>query len=253
MKYLAIPLRIVFTLYAFTSFLVIMVLLLPVVVVASLFGKVKGGNVIYDCCRAWAGSWLFLVGIRHRNLFAVPHDTFRQYIFLSNHTSYLDVPIMMRAIRRQHFRVLGKAELGNIPVFGYIFKRAAVSVDRGNADNRAKSVLTLKSIIRKNISVFIFPEGTFNESGRPLKDFYDGAFRIAVETQTPLKPILILDAWDRFRPGNLLSLTPGRSRAVFLEETSTDGLQVKDVPALKEKIFRQMEEALLRYKAGWIK
>lgn len=229
-----------------------MLILLPVFIIASFFGKVNGGNIIYDACRIWADAWVFLIGVTHKNIYEQPHDTSRQYIFLSNHISYLDIPVMMKAIRRQHFRVLGKAELGQIPIFGFIFKHAAVSVDRKNADNRAKSVTTLKSIIKRNISVFIFPEGTFNETHEPLKDFYDGAFRIAIETQAPIKPVLILDTYDRLHYKKIFSLSPGKSRAVFLEETDTAALSINDVSFLKEKIYKQMEEGLIRYKASWI-
>ena len=225
---------------------------MPVVVVASFFGRVKGGNVIYNICRLWADTWLFLIGIHHKNIFEAPHDRSVQYIFVSNHISYMDSPVMMKAIRRQNFRVLGKAELGSIPVFGFIFKQAAVSVDRKNPENRAKSLLVLKSIIKRGISVFIFPEGTFNQTHRPLKDFYNGAFKIAIETQTPIKPVLILDAYDRLNYKSIFSLSPGRSRAVFLEETKTAGLSSNDVPFLKEKIYKQMESCLVKYKASWI-
>lgn len=165
----------------------------------------------------------------------------------------MDIPVMMKAIRKQHFRVLGKAELGTIPVFGFIFKQAAVSVDRKNPENRAKSLLILKSIIKRRISVFIFPEGTFNETHKPLKDFYDGAFKIAIESQTPIKPIVFLDTYDRLHYKSVFSLSPGRSRAVFLEETATDNLSVDDVTYLKQKIYKQMEEALIRYNASWIR
>ena len=195
---------------------------------------------------------MFLIGISHKNIFEEPHDTSRQYIFLSNHISYLDIPVMMKAIRKQNFRILGKAELGAIPVFGFIVKHAAVSVDRKNPVNRAKSVLTLKSIIRRNISVLICPEGTFNETHAPLKEFYEGAFKIAIETQTPIKPILILDTYDRLNYKNIFSLSPGRSRAVFLQETNTAGLTTDDASFLKDKIYKQMEEALIRYNASWI-
>ncbi|MEO7292596.1 MAG: lysophospholipid acyltransferase family protein, partial [Ginsengibacter sp.] len=171
----------------------------------------------------------------------------------SNHISYLDIPVMMKAIRGQNFRILGKAELGEIPVFGFIFKHAAVSVDRKNAVNRAKSVFVLKSVIRRKISVFICPEGTFNETHMPLQDFYDGAFKIAIETQTPIKPILILDTYDRLNYKDIFSLSPGRSRAVFLEETETATLTMNDVAMLKEKIYKQMEDGLLRYSASWIR
>ena len=229
-----------------------MLLFLPIFIVASFFGKVKGGNIIYDTCRIWADIWMVMIGVSHKNIYETPHDTSRQYIFLSNHISYLDIPVMMKAIRKQNFRILGKSELGEIPVFGFIFKYAAVSVDRKNPANRAKSVLVLKSIIKRKISVFICPEGTFNETHHPLKEFYDGAFKIAIETQTPIKPVLILDTYDRLNYKNFFSLSPGRSRAVFLEETDTASLSVRDVAMLKEKIFKQMEDALIKYKASWI-
>jgi 1-acyl-sn-glycerol-3-phosphate acyltransferase len=229
-----------------------MIVFIPVVIIASFFGRVNGGNIIYDGCRIWAEVWLFLIGIFHRNIYEKPHDISRQYIFVSNHISYMDIPVMMKAIPKQHFRVLGKAELGTIPVFGFIFRQAAVSVDRKNAENRAKSVQILKSIIKREISVFIYPEGTFNETHKPLKDFYDGAFRIAIETQTPIKPIVYLDTYDRLHSNSIFSLTPGRSRAVFLEETPTNTLSINDVSFLKDKIYKQMEEALIRYNATWI-
>lgn len=230
-----------------------MILFIPLVIIASFLGKVTGGNIIYDACRIWADIWFFLIGVFYRNIYEAPYDTSRQYIFVSNHISYLDIPVIMKAVRKQHFRILGKAELGAIPVFGFIFKQAAVSVDRKNPENRAKSVIILKSIIKRKISVFICPEGTFNETHKPLKDFYEGAFKIAIETQTPIKPILFLDTYDRLNYKSIFSLSPGRSRAVFLEETNTAGLSLNDVSSLKEKVYKQMEDALIRYNATWIK
>jgi 1-acyl-sn-glycerol-3-phosphate acyltransferase len=159
----------------------------------------------------------------------------------------------MQAIRKQHFRVLGKAEMAKIPIFGFVYKSTVVLVDRNSAANRAKSVLQLKSIIKKGISIVISPEGTFNMTHQPLKEFYDGAFRIAIETQTPIKPILFLDAYDRNNYKSLFSLTPGKSRIVYLEEIPVEGLTIHDVKNLKEKVYKIMEEKLIEYKASWIK
>jgi len=97
--------------------------------------------------------------------------------------------------------------------------------------------------------VVVFPEGTFNTTGKPLKDFYDGAFRVAVETQTPVKPVLFLDAFDRMNYRSIFSLTPGRCRIVYMDEIPVDGL---DVQELKEKVYAVMEKTLLAYKAPWI-
>jgi 1-acyl-sn-glycerol-3-phosphate acyltransferase len=98
----------------------------------------------------------------------------------------------------------------------------------------------------------MFPEGTFNETHLPLKEFYDGAFRLAIETQTPVKPVLFLDAYDRMHYKSVFTLTPGVSKSVFLDEISVEGLTLKDVSQLKQKVFQVMETALIRHKATWI-
>jgi 1-acyl-sn-glycerol-3-phosphate acyltransferase len=230
-----------------------MLLLFPVFLIASFFGKIKGGNFIYKACRWWGDTWFLLLGIRHYNIYETPHDRNKQYVFVSNHISYLDIPVMLKTVRKQQIRILGKAEMSKIPLFGFIYKNAAVMVDRSSAAHRTKSVHVLKSILKKNISVFICPEGTFNTSHHPLKNFYDGAFRIAIETQTPIKPIILLDTYDRLHYKNIFSLNPGRSRSVYLPETITTGMTMDDVSSLKKTIYQQMEDALLRYKASWIK
>lgn len=158
-----------------------MLLLFPFVVLASFLGKVKGGNIIYKICQLWADVIFVPWGIYHKNYFEAPHDNSKPYVFVFNHISYMDIPVLMKAIRKQHFRILGKAGMSKIPVFGFFYRNAVVMVDRTSAQKRATSVLQLKSVIRKNISVVIAPEGTFNMTHQPLKQFYDGAFRVAIE------------------------------------------------------------------------
>lgn len=230
-----------------------MFILLPLFIWAFLEQPVKGGNLIYKFSRFWADAFFFMLGITHWNIYEQPFDKNAEYIFVSNHISYLDIPMMMKVIRRQHIRILGKAEMNKIPVFGSIYKRGTVSVDRNSADARSKSIDKLIAFIHEKISVFICPEGTFNMTHQPLKSFYDGAFKIAVETQKPIQPILFLDTYDRLSYESIFSLNSGRCRGVYLCSTSTEGLTMKDVPLLKEQIFKQMEEALIRYEASWIK
>jgi 1-acyl-sn-glycerol-3-phosphate acyltransferase len=251
MKFLFTPVRWLYCLYTALTFIVVMLLVIPFVIIGSFFGKIKGGNFIYRLCTLWGDAWFFLIGIRHRNLYEVPHNKREQYIFVANHISYLDAPIIVKTLR-QRVRVLGKVEMAKVPIFGFIYKNAVVTVDRSSAENRARSVRVLKSVIKKGISIFIFPEGTFNETHRPVKDFFDGAFRIAIETQTPIKPVLFLDAYARQHYRSLLSINPGRSRSVFLAPVPVAGLTSKDLPALKQKVFDIMEQKLREYKATWI-
>ena len=251
MRVLLKPLQWIYSLYAFIIFVAIMLLIFPFVVMASFFGRIRGGNMILRLCMLWSDCWFPLILIFHKKIYEAPHDKKRSYIFVSNHISYLDAAIIVKAFR-QPVRPLGRAELSKVPVFGFIYRNAIVTVDRSSPENRAKSVRLLKSVIRKGISVLVFPEGTFNMTHQPLKEFYDGAFRVAIETQTPIKPVLFLDAYSRMQYRSLFSLTPGSSRIVYMDEIPVKGLTPADVTMLKEKVYKIMENKLIEYKAAWI-
>ncbi len=247
MKLLIKCIQFVYSLYAIVLFVLLLLIVFPFAIVASFFGKIHGGTFIYRICGWWADTWMFLIGIYSKKIFEAPLDKTKQYIFTANHISYMDVPMIVKTIR-QPVRALGKFEMSKVPVFGFLYRNAAVMVDRANADNRARSVIILKSVVKKGISIFIFPEGTFNTTDQPLKEFYDGAFRIAVETQTPIKPVVFPDTSKRLHQSSVFSFSPGKCRAVFLETIPVEGLTVKDVPALRKKVYDCMEAALLKYK-----
>lgn len=252
MRRLLKPLQVLYSIYALLTFVLLMLPVFAWSLLVAPMGKVRGGNLIYRACVLWGDIWFALIFVQHRNIFETPLQKHQSYIFVANHISYFDVPTIVKTFRRP-IRPLGKAEAAKMPVFGFIYKNTIVTVDRGSVANRAKSVSTLKSILMKEISVLVFPEGTFNESPRPLKSFYNGAFRIAIETGTPIKPVLLLDTYDRLHYRSVFSLTPGKNRAVFLAEVSTEGLTLADIPQLKAKVQQQMEEGLIKYNASWIK
>ena len=247
MKLLVRLLQYVYCLYALLTFIVFMLLAFPLVMLCLLFGKIKGGNMIYQICRAWAITWYFFIGIRHKEIYEKPHDRSKQYIFVCNHISYLDIPPIV-LIAHQPMRILGKYEMIKVPIFGWIYKAAVILVDRRDSETRSRSVRALKSALKHHISIFIFPEGTFNETKKPLKEFYDGAFRIAIETETPIKPILLIDTIDRMHYRGFFELTPGINRVVYLEEVPVTGLTFKDIQSLKQKVYTLMETGLMRYR-----
>lgn len=252
MRLLLKPIQWLYCIYAFSLFLLLMIPVFLFAIVASFMGHIRGGNLIYRACMVWGDLWFPMIGIFSRNIYEQPLEPEQSYIFVANHISYLDALILVKCFRHP-LRPLAKAEMGRVPVFGFIYRKAVVSVDRTNAGNRAKSVQLLKSILRRGISILVFPEGTFNTTHRPLKDFYDGAFRIAIETGTPIKPVLFLDTYDRLHYKNIFSLTPGKNRFIFLEDISTDGLTTKDTAMLKDKVYSTIEDKLRDYKATWIK
>jgi 1-acyl-sn-glycerol-3-phosphate acyltransferase len=252
MKTLVKPLQWIYCVYAFTLFIAIMLLIFPFVLIASLFGKIRGGNMIFALCRLWADTWFPLIFIFQKRIFEAPHDTSKPYIFVTNHISYLDAAIIPKAYR-QRVRPLGKVEMSKVPIFGFIYRNAIVTVDRTSPGNRMRSVRVLKSILSKGISILVFPEGTFNMRTTPLKSFYDGAFRIAIETQTPLKPVLFLDAYKRMPYESIFRMSPGINRILFLDEIPVTGYTVADAGRLRDEVYTRMEKKLIDYHAGWRK
>ena len=238
-----------FSIYAMIVFIAVMLCVFPFVILATLFGKFTGGNIANKLCSAW--------GIICTSLWLMPNTTINRksnkndkaVIYVLNHNSYMDIPLMMKIFYNINIRVLAKYELSKVPIFGFIYRNAAIMVDRSSPEARIKSINNLKEMLAKNISIAIFPEGTFNISNAPLKEFYDGAFKIAVETQTPIQPILFINALDRMHYSSVFSFTPGRTKSIFLEPFQPGN----DVQLLKQKVYNVMEAGLIANKVRRIK
>ena len=247
MKLFIKSLQVIYSIYAMLLFVALMFIVILFVIGASFFGRIRGGNFIYKVVGIWGDIWLFMIGIRNKNIFITPHKANHPCIFVINHCSYMDVPVLVKSIR-QPLRILAKVELAKIPVFGFLYRNATVMVDRSSAEHRAKSVLILKSLLKRGISVAIFPEGTFNATDEPLKEFYQGAFRIALETQTPVKPVIFVDTVDRLHYNSVFSFTPGISRVIFLPEVPVAHLTIKDTERLKNQVYEMMETELRKWR-----
>ena len=228
--------------FVFTFF---MILYLPGILLPFLFGE-KYGTISYQFLKLW--SWTF------SKLNFIPYEIKgkenihpgKAYIYISNHTSYLDIPGVCLTVPTQ-IRPLAKKELKKIPIFGWIVKPACIIVDRSSNESRRKSMDHLKEVLKQGISILIFPEGTQNRSAEPLAPFYDGAFRIAIETQQPILPLVILGA-GKLMPPKKIYIEPGKIKIVVKNEISTEGLTYSDLPALKEKVMAVMTEAILSEK-----
>ena len=253
MKLIKKALQYIYSIYAFIVFVLILLLIFPFVLISLLFEKTKSGNFIYFLCRTWADIAFFLWGFTHKNIFEQPLNKTHASIYVFNHISYMDIPVLMKAFRKQHLRILAKSSMGAIPIFGLLYRKATIMVDRTSPEARSKSIRQLKETLLKNISVVIAPEGTFNHSECALKSFYDGAFKIAIETQTPIVPLIFPDNYSRLHYKSVFSLTPGKTRAIFLERIEVKEYKINEVELLKQKVYNEMEEALIRYKAPWIK
>lgn len=232
--------------YAASLFVATLVPVFFLSVLASFLGDIHGGKMIYRICRTWADVWFLVAGILHRNIFEYRPDPAKSCIYVANHTSYLDAALIVKAVRFP-VRPLGKIEMTRIPLFGFVYRKTIVVVDRSDKEHRAASVKQLIAYLKQGISIFIFPEGSRNLTAEPLKSFYDGAFKIAIETGRPLQPVVFLDARERMPQRGVFSLNPGRSRAVFLQQIPVDGLTLEDAAMLRDRVQHIMAAKLEEY------
>jgi len=233
--------RTLYKVWVFLVFTVFMLIFLPGIVLPFFFGQ-RFGSVGYAFL--WIWSWVFskLTFIRYEFYGTENFKKGKAYIYVSNHTSFLDLPGIRMIIPGQ-FRPLAKKELKKIPVFGWIAQAATVIVDRSSPESRKKSIDRLKMTLKHGIKVLIFPEGTQNRTKEMLQPFYDGAFRIAVETQEPMIPIVVIGAGEIMPPGKVF-IKPGKIVVVVGEEIPTTGLTLADVKELREKVFGVMSQMI---------
>jgi len=130
------------------------------------------------------------------------HVPDRPLVFMSNHGSHLDVPVLFVTCPGS-LRMVAKAELFRVPIWGRAMKEAGfVSVDRSGDRDKARAAMTeAAAIIRSGTSVWIAPEGTRSRDGR-IGKLKRGGFRLAIETQTPIVPVFIRGAREILPPGS---------------------------------------------------
>ncbi len=236
--------RLLFGIYAFLLFCITLILVLPAYfAVFTLAGSRRSPHMAHRVSRAWAGFMFAMLLIRFRPLFRDRIDPARTYVFIANHKSTIDIPAYALACGNT-FRFLAKAELTRIPVMGYVIRKLYVSVRRSDKSDRSRSMDAMKKSIDAGISVFICPEGTRNRTERPLLDFRDGAFRLAIRTGTPLA-ILTLHGTARLHsPRRPAELRPGRIIGEWSQPIETKGMTEADLPGLKSRAYETMLAAL---------
>lgn len=239
MKYL-------YVLYALILFVLIFLGLFPLFLLLSFLGA-PGRRVVWYLIKAWSYVWFFLIGMPVRRHYLRKPVRGQAYIVVANHLSYLDTAMIFR-IMPFMVRPLARHDFARIPVFGFLYRFYAILVDRKDSQSKAHSLRTLKKVLETESSIFIFPEGAFNTSEKPLATFYKGAFKLAIETGVPILPIVFPDTRERWHYRSFWAWTTGRSRAVFLPAISTADLEALDTEWLKQRCYTEMEAVLIRYR-----
>jgi len=162
-------------------------------------------------------------------------------IFLSNHVSNLDPPILLPAIPGM-CSVFLKKSLMKIPLVGIAMRMAKyVPVSRGHSrEEAAQSVAVAADALRSGLHIFIFPEGTRSPDGN-LLPFKKGAFFLAADTNAPMVPIIIKGTAQMMRKGSM-KVFPGTATVRFLPALRPQNFATRE--ALMETVRQQMQSAL---------
>ncbi len=120
----------------------------------------------------------------------------RAVVYMSNHQSHLDIPILYATLPSPTIRMLGKAELFQIPLWGRAIRAAEfIPVDRSNHMRAVQSIEYAERLVRDGVSIYIAPEGTRSVDGR-IGKLKKGGFHLAMATGAPIVPVAIRGMMD---------------------------------------------------------
>ena len=202
--------------------------------------------VFYKLCRLWAYVILIGMGWYWHVQWAEQLDKNKSYVFVANHTSMIDIMLMFVIIKQNPLVFVGKKELAKIPLFGYFYKRTNILVDRSSAKSRQAVFLRAQNRIREGVSICVFPEAGVPHPSVVLDRFKAGAFRMAINHQITLVPMVFFNNKKRF-PYAFFSGSPGKLRAKVYPFIDCNGLTSKDTFTICEQVRTKILEDLENY------
>jgi len=233
MKFLLNIFRLIWRIWFYGIFLVTIIAIFPVLIVITSSDRFY--PIFFKIARAWAKTNLFLMGFKAKISFEQAIHPKKSYMFIANHTSMIDV-LLMLVVAKNPFVFVGKIELGKIPIFGYFYKRTCILVDRSSAKSRKEVYYRAQKRLKEGVSICIFPEGKVPDDERiVLDEFQNGAFGLAIEHQIPIVPISFYDCKKRFSY-TFFSGSPGVLRAKVHKFVETKSLKMSDRANLKKTL-----------------
>lgn len=217
----------------------LLIVLVPFLIFSYPLSDPKKTRRFAAISRVWMGIYLPLIGcplkVRGRKNFA-PGET---YVVVSNHNSFMDVPISYPAIPGGN-KTIAKIEMAKIPLFGMIYTTGSVLVDRKSEASRKESYMKMRKVLDMGLHMCLYPEGTRNLTDQPLKSFHDGAFRLAIDSGKAIIPSLIFNTRKVLPASKPFFLLPHKMEMHFLPPVA---VQPGDTTqSLKEKVFQIMHD-----------
>ena len=181
----------------------------------------------------WAATILYGMGCFPRIKYEQKLEPGKSYMLVANHTSMLDIMLMLR-VSRNPFVFVGKKELQEIPLFGFFYKRVCILVDRQDSRSRTAVYRRAQKRLNQGLSICIFPEAGVPDESVILDKFKDGAFKMAIAHQIPVVPMTFFDNKKRF-PFRFFSGAPGPLRVKVHRFLHTSALEESDKTGLREQ------------------
>lgn len=233
MKLLKYPFWLLYRVWFYLLVLLPIIVLFPLILFTILSEKTY--PLFFKIARLWSRVILIGMGFRYSVKGTENFEAGKSYMLVANHTSMTDIMLMLLAVKNHPFVFVGKKELVNIPIFGFIYKRVCILVDRENSKSRFAVFERAQNRIQQGLSICIFPEGGVPDESILLDEFKDGAFRIAIEHQLTIVPITFYDNKKRFSY-TFFSGSPGKMRAKIHPPIETIGKTMDDKLNLKQQV-----------------
>jgi 1-acyl-sn-glycerol-3-phosphate acyltransferase len=164
--------------------------------------------------RSWARGVLKVCGIIMQVRGREQLDATQAYLFMANHQSNFDIPILMAAFAELQVRWVSKRAVRKVPIIGLCMQRThQVLVDRESPTQAVAVIRQVKTLLDAGISVIFFPEGTRTRDGR-LQEFKPGGFVVAAEAGVPIVPVTVKGSRALWPPGGL-AIRPGSVEVIF--------------------------------------
>lgn len=227
----------IFATWAMIVFVITMLIVAIPLWVVGLWKEPRRTIIFQKISRAWMQVFFFLSGLR---ISIKGKQHFRKgetYIVVSNHNSFMDVPLTTPFIPGAN-KTIAKAEMAKIPLFGMIYRRGSVLVDRKSEESRKNSYIKMKEVLAMGLHMCIYPEGTRNKTSQPLQPFHNGAFRLALDSGKAILPAVIFNTAKVLPVGKAFFFWPVKVRMHFLAPVPVAGLTAEQ---LKTKLFEIME------------
>jgi len=216
--------------------------MLPILLVS--ISKDAWYPLFFKLATIWSKFILIGMGFNWKIVREQTPETDKSYMFIANHTSMIDIMLMLVSVKNP-FVFVGKKELAKIPLFGFFYKKTCILVDRSSVKSRQAVFLRAQRKLQSGLSICIFPEGQVPEEHIVLDNFKDGAFRLAINHQIPIVPLSFMDNKKRFSY-TFFSGGPGLMRVKIHEFLQTEGLTTKDTRELNNSsrsiILNQIEK-----------